>query len=130
VNLAGASGARGLIPLALAAARDGTSLDVNGEGRAVRDYLHVADAARAVRLALEAAVPGEHRLFNVSTGRGSSVLEVIRAAELVTGRRIEVVHRPPTPEPERLVADPARIRAELHWRAGRSDLVRVVRDSL
>ncbi len=135
VNLAGATNGigdperRGLIPRVLEAATSGGTVSVNGEGTAVRDYIHVTDAAAAIRLALEAAEPGSHRVYNVSTGTGSSVLDVIRTAVDVTGRRIGVSHQPPKPEPQRLVASPALIRAELGWKPEHSATTEIVQDA-
>src|SRR5262249_61480795 len=63
------------------------------------------------------------------SGHGSSVLEVVRAAERVTGRRIPVVPRPPAAEPAALICDPSRALAELGWKPRRSDLDTIVRDA-
>lgn len=90
------------------------------DGSCVRDYIHVDDLARAHELALEACPDprgGERGLvLNVGTGRGNSVLEVIAAAERVTGRRIpfRMAGRRPG-DPPSLVASPERIQAELGW---------------
>lgn len=86
------------------------------DGTAVRDYIHVADLARAHLLALEQVEPGRHQVFNLGTGRGSSVAEVIAAVERVTGRRLPVErHRRRPGDPARLVASNAKARAGLGW---------------
>jgi UDP-glucose 4-epimerase len=86
-NVAGAGGGFGedhspethLIPLVLQAAAQGSSVKVFGtdyptrDGTAVRDYIHVDDLGRAHLLALEAAGPGEHRVYNLGNGAGFTV---------------------------------------------------------
>jgi UDP-glucose 4-epimerase len=131
-NVAGASGALGedhdpethLIPLVLrAAAGIADHLKVFGtdyptrDGTAVRDYIHVEDLGRAHALALDAIEPGRHRIYNLGTGDGYTVKEVVDSARRVTGREIEAVEEPRRPgDPAALVAAGDRIRAELGWR--------------
>jgi UDP-glucose 4-epimerase len=52
-------------------------MEVNGDGSAVREFTHVADVAQAYLLALAAVKPGEHELFNIGTGRGITVRELL-----------------------------------------------------
>lgn len=114
--------------LAVAAGRS-RSLDVNGDGTAVRDFLHVDDAADAFAAAVELdQAPGQVSRFNIGSGRGASVMDVIAAAERVTGRSVSVVHRPPADEAPVLVADSSLARARLGWKPRRSDLEAIVRD--
>ena len=118
-----------LIPRALAAAAGRTSsLGVNGDGSAVRDYVHVDDLADAYALAFSATRPGEHRVYNVG-GTAASVREVIAAVEEVSGRRVPVERRPPQDEPAELRADSSRLREELGWRPERSELRTIVADA-
>lgn len=135
-NVAGGVGEHGdrdgtrLIPKLVAVARGrAPELAVNGDGSAVRDYVHVADMADAFVRALSACRPGQWRAYNVGAGRGSSIAEVIAAAEAVAGRRLPVRYGPPVPEPAALVADAGRVRRELGWTAPRSDLQRIVADA-
>jgi UDP-glucose 4-epimerase len=130
-NVAGASGDLGedhdpethLIPLVLrAAAGVSDSVKVFGtdyptrDGTAVRDYIHVEDLGRAHVLALEAAQPGRHRVYNLGTGDGYTVKEVIDTARRVTGREIPAIEEPRRPgDPPALVAASDRIRDELGW---------------
>lgn len=87
------------------------------DGTAIRDYVHVADLARAHVLALEAAHPGEHRVFNLGSGRGYSVREVVETIRSVTGAELEVVEAERRPgDPPVLVASNELIRSELGWR--------------
>jgi UDP-glucose 4-epimerase len=113
-----------LIPLVLrAAAGRAESIKVFGtdydtpDGTCIRDYIHVDDLATAHVLALSALdEPNAVRAYNVGTGRGYSVREIIDACERVTGRgiRVEEVARRPG-DPPALYADNRKIRAELGW---------------
>jgi UDP-glucose 4-epimerase len=90
------------------------------DGTCVRDYIHVTDLARAHMLALDACVPGQHRVYNLGSGAGFSNLEVLGACREVTGRQIPSRFAPRRPgDPAVLVASSDRIHAELGWRAER-----------
>jgi UDP-glucose 4-epimerase len=90
------------------------------DGTCVRDYIHVTDVARAHMLALAAAAPGQHQVYNLGSGAGFSNLEVLSACREVTGRQIpsRIAARRPG-DPAVLVASSDRIHAELGWRAER-----------
>jgi UDP-glucose 4-epimerase len=119
-----------LLPAALAAAAGRReAFTMHGDGSVVREFVHVADLADAWLLALEAAAPGRHLVYNVGSGEGVSVGEVLAAVERVTGRRVPVQRRPSADEPAALVADSARIRAELGWAPARSGIDRIVADA-
>lgn len=144
-NVAGASGHLGemhqpethLIPLVLSAAvGKREAIDVYGtdyathDKTAIRDYIHVEDLARAHILALNAAQPGEHKIYNLGNGRGFSVLEVIEAARKVTGRSIkanEVGRR--AGDPPVLVASSEKIQKELGWRPQKPELATMIEDA-
>jgi UDP-glucose 4-epimerase len=90
------------------------------DGTCVRDYIHVADLADAHLLALEAAKPGRHRVYNLGNGAGFSVRQVIRVCREVTGREITAEEGPRRAgDPAVLVASSELIKAELGWRATR-----------
>lgn len=144
-NVAGAYGRHGerhdpethLIPnlLAAAATRDDRPAPLFGtdyptrDGTTVRDYLHVTDLAEAHRLALEAAAPGNHAIYNLGTGTGSTVREVLAAVREVTGATVPVAEQPRRPgDPPALVASSERAREELGWTPTR-DLVTMVADA-
>jgi UDP-glucose-4-epimerase GalE len=94
------------------------------DGSVVRDYVHVADLADAHVLALNyLKAGGASRPFNLGSGVGYSVLEIVTAAEGVLGRPTphEIVGRRPG-DPPRLVADPQAAKAALGWTPRRSDL--------
>ena len=105
-----------LIPNVVRAALRDEPVPVYGDGSCVRDFIHVEDLARAHVLALEK--PGT---YNLGSGRGASVREVIETAERVIGKKIRVRTEPPRPgDPRVLVADISRARKELGWAPARS----------
>lgn len=119
-----------LVPRVLATAMGQGPLPVNGQGTAVRDYLHVADAAAAFVACVEhLPAMGKSTRYNIGSGVGYSVLDVVAAAERVTGRQIPLEHRPPVSEPEALVSDPAKAMSELNWSPERSSIAEIVRDA-
>jgi UDP-glucose 4-epimerase len=144
-NVAGAYGGLGenrvvethLIPLILQTAlghRD--SISVFGtdyptpDGTAVRDYIHIRDLARAHVLALAQSRPGEHRIFNLGSGTGFSVREVISACERVVGRPISAVDAPRRAgDPAVLIASSAKAIDELGWQPDHNDLDEIVSDA-
>jgi UDP-glucose 4-epimerase len=84
------------------------------DGTCVRDYIHILDLAQAHILALDSP---KSEFYNLGTGGGSSVREVIDAARIVTGAKIETVMRPRRPgDPPRLIAASEKIGRELAWR--------------
>lgn len=86
------------------------------DGTCIRDYVHVEDLATAHLAALRNCESGRAEAFNVGTGRGTSVREIIETARAVTGHAIptvEVARRPG--DPPTLYADPARIKARFGW---------------
>ena len=90
----------------------GTDYDTP-DGTCIRDYIHIVDLARAHMLALNAP---KSEFYNLGTGGGSSVREVIDAARKVTGRKIEIVEKPRRPgDPPRLIASSEKIKRELGW---------------
>lgn len=118
-----------LIPLALAATTEhGRGLKVFGsdystpDGSCVRDYVHVTDLAHAHVRALQYLEKGGDSLaINLGTGKGRSVLEVIRAAESVTGQAVRRDIEPRRPgDPPALVADPSKAQRVLGWTAQRN----------
>lgn len=86
------------------------------DGSCVRDYVHTADLAQAHQQAVETLEPGVGRAYNLGSGTGATVLEVLRACEQATGAPIphEVVGRRPG-DPAVLVASSEKIINELGW---------------
>ena len=113
-----------LIPIALdAAAGRRQALTIYGDdwptpdGTPIRDYVHVADLARAHVLALTAAQPGEHLICNLGNGNGFSVREVLATIEKVTGHPVPVTVGPRRAgDPIRLVASAERAAARFGWK--------------
>ena len=97
------------------------------DGSCVRDYVHTQDLAQAHQLAVENIGPGVGRVYNVGSGTGASVLEVLRACEEAVGRPIkhEVVGRRPG-DPGTLVATPEKIARELGWSPRFADIRAIV----
>jgi UDP-glucose 4-epimerase len=141
-NVAGASGPFGedhepethLIPLILQAAagkRDhiavfGTDYATD-DGTAVRDYIHVEDLGAAHLLALGKTRPGHHDVYNLGTGTGYSVRQMVDTARAVTGREIEAREEPRRPgDPPQLVAANRKAREGLGWipERGIEDMIR------
>lgn len=130
-NAAGATEARGeahrheshLIPLVLdVAAGDRESVNIYGsdyptrDGTCVRDYVHVSDIADAHLAALGALDTLGLDWFNIGTGTGHTVAEVVAAVERVTGRPVNALRRERRPgDPATLVASSDRIRRVLGW---------------
>ena len=144
-NAAGAVGDLGedhrpethLIPLALlAAAGRGAKLTVFGDdydtrdGTCERDYIHVLDLADAHLRALEAAgIPG-WRAYNVGSGEGHTVLEVLLAVERLTGEPVPREMGPRRPgDAASLVANSGRIQRHLRWKPRFSELERIIGDA-
>lgn len=102
------------------------------DGTCIRDYIHVDDLATAHEAAVEHLLAGgESRAFNLGTGRGSSVREVIAAVEQVTGERVALEVEPRRAgDCSRLVADPTAIREEWGWEASHSSLDQIVEDAV
>ena len=86
------------------------------DGSCVRDYIHTSDLAQAHQLAVESLEPGMGRAYNLGSGTGASVLEVLHACETAAGRPIpyEVASRRPG-DPAILIASPEKITRELNW---------------
>ena len=112
-----------LIPLAIAAANGGRALTVFGsdyptpDGTCLRDYVHVSDLADAHMAALKRLeAGGASAQYNLGTGAGMSVRDVIDTVGRVVGRPVPHTVGPRRPgDPARLVAGNARARRDLGW---------------
>jgi UDP-glucose 4-epimerase len=144
-NAAGASKERGehhrvethLIPRVLDAAAGGLPhVDVFGtdyptpDGTCVRDYVHVLDIADSHVRALEQIERVSGEAFNVGNSRGFSILEVIDAAERITGRKIPRKLGPRRPgDPAVLVASSEKLKRTLGWEATHSSLEEIIQSA-
>jgi UDP-glucose 4-epimerase len=139
-NAAGATSGNGemhepethLIPLVLKAAKDDQAVTIFGtdyptsDGTTIRDYVHVVDLASAHLLAL-ARVEAGLRVYNVGTGTGYSVQQVVETTERVTGKPLAIERRPRRPGDQvATVASSDRIRAELGWKPRFADLRAII----
>jgi len=94
------------------------------DGTCIRDYIHILDLAQAHILALEAP---KSAFYNLGTGGGTSVKEIIDTCRAVTGHEIPVIERPRRAgDPPRLVAASEKIQAELGWKPRYQDIRRII----
>lgn len=97
------------------------------DGTCIRDYIHIGDLVSAHILALEALADREKMVYNLGSGTGYSVREVIDTARLVSGRAIPVKELERRPgDPARLVASSGKIRRELGWKPQRDSIKDII----
>ncbi|MCE9644633.1 MAG: UDP-glucose 4-epimerase GalE [Chloroflexi bacterium] len=97
------------------------------DGTCIRDYIHIADLASAHILALEALESKDRMIYNLGSGSGFSVREVIETARQVTGHAIPAVEAPRRPgDSARLVASPKRIMKELGWKPTHTNMQEIL----
>jgi UDP-glucose 4-epimerase len=125
-----------LIPLVLRSALKGGVFTVFGgdydtrDGSAVRDFVHVSDLARAHVASLAVLEPGVSHAYNVGSGSGHTVLEVLEMCRKVTGAPVACSMGERRPgDPPILVASSARIERELGWKPRQADLGDIVRSA-
>jgi UDP-glucose-4-epimerase GalE len=126
-----------LIPLILRAVQTGNPVTLFGDdyptpdGTCIRDYIHVSDLAEAHVNSVEHLLRGgESQVFNVGTGHGASVKEVLAAVERVTGKPVPHIIGPRREgDPPLLVADSTKLQTTLGWKPTRADLDRIVSDA-
>ncbi|RIV39397.1 UDP-glucose 4-epimerase GalE [Micromonospora radicis] len=126
-----------LIPIALEVAADQRDkLQLFGDdyptpdGTCVRDYIHVADLARAHLLALDAATAAQHRVYNLGNGNGFTNRQVVDVVREVTGHPVPVEVAPRREgDPAELVASAALARADLGWEPRKPTLHAIVADA-
>lgn len=125
-----------LIPLVLKAALGGREFTIFGDdygthdGTAIRDFVHISDLARAHVDSLADLEPGTSRVYNIGSGSGHSVLEVVGTARSVTGCDIPATVGPRRPgDTPVLVASSERIEKELGWKPHVTELADIIRSA-
>jgi UDP-glucose-4-epimerase GalE len=126
-----------LIPRVIRALRSGNPVQVYGndyptpDGTCIRDYIHVTDLAEAHVKAIEAGNLMGQNNFNVGTGHGHSVLQVIQAiaARLSVTPTIDI-HPRRIGDPPQLVADPSALAYQLGWKATSSSLEEIINSAV
>ncbi|WP_299733758.1 UDP-glucose 4-epimerase GalE [uncultured Tateyamaria sp.] len=104
----------------------GTDYDT-ADGTCIRDYVHTRDLAAAHLLAIEATRPGTDETFNIGTGNGQSVMDIVAACEAVTGQSIARALQARRPgDPPRLVADATKLKTQLGWVPEYTDIKDIV----
>lgn len=97
------------------------------DGTCIRDYIHIADLASAHILALEALGSKDKMIYNIGSGNGFSVREVIETARAVTGHAIPTIESPRRPgDSARLVASPNKIMKELGWKPTHTNMQEIL----
>ncbi|NIM95541.1 MAG: UDP-glucose 4-epimerase GalE [Anaerolineales bacterium] len=97
------------------------------DGTCIRDYIHIADLVSAHVLALEELENRDRLIYNLGSGNGFSVREVIEAARKITDHPIPAVEAPRRPgDAPRLVASSKMIQRELGWEPKQSDLEEII----
>jgi UDP-glucose 4-epimerase len=97
------------------------------DGTCIRDYIHIADLVSAHLLALEALEKKDKLIYNLGSGTGYSVREVIETARKVTGNAIPVIESARRAgDSARLVASSEKIRRELGWKPGHDNLQDII----
>jgi UDP-glucose 4-epimerase len=99
------------------------------DGTAIRDYIHVTDLAAAHLKALKLLMQGHSGgTFNLGTGAGLSVREILSAIATETGREVPQIIKPRrSGDPTYLVADPTAARETLKFEPSHSDLATIIR---
>lgn len=123
-----------LIPLILKAAKEGTKISIYGDdydtpdGTCIRDYIHVTDLADAHIKALEYLLENKQsETFNLGTGQGYSVREVLDAARKITAKEIhESIAKRRAGDPASLVAKSSAAQNSLGWKPDQSDLESII----
>ena len=128
-------GAQGAVPIFLRRMMLGEPITVFGDGSMVRDYLYVRDLVRMMSAVIDR--PAAHHCYNIGSGRGLTVLELLEALEVASGTPALVEHAPDRPtDVHRVLLDTSRFESEFGLRAempladGLAESARYVRSNL
>jgi UDP-glucose 4-epimerase len=107
---------QGVVGALMRAADQGTTFNMIGEGSAVRDYFDVRDLSRAIEMVIDAPEKCNGKIWNVGSGQGTSVREILELVQEVSGREI-IVQRTPARSTDvaRVVLDTSAIHTTLGW---------------
>jgi UDP-glucose 4-epimerase len=114
--------------LRVAAAED-EEITLVGNGLGMRDFVHVADVARAIRMAIDVAHVGDCPIYNIGSGNGTRIIDMVGEVEAVSGRTLKIKHIPQDGAPPRLIADISYARTRLKWSPERSDAHTIIADA-
>lgn len=110
----GHGGVQGVINTFLARIKNCEKIEIWGDGSTVRDFIHVEDLADICRIAAETEIEG---VFNVGSGSGCSILEIMNVLRAVTGREVSPVFKPGRNyDVPRVVLDISKTEEQLDWR--------------
>lgn len=113
------SKAQGVVPAAIRCLRAGSPFNLIGDGSIVRDFVDADDVAEAIW----SACSDQHfndKIWNVGSGSGTSVLEILSLLEKVSGRKFNILHSPKRSlDVRRIVLDCERIASDIGWKARR-----------
>ncbi|MHB8885624.1 MAG: NAD-dependent epimerase/dehydratase family protein [Methylovirgula sp.] len=120
VGIYQSSNTQGIVPIALRMLRDGKTFSIFGDGSNTRDYVDADDVADAIVSSCDDKVHNAH-VWNVGSGRGHSIIDVINLIENVTQRNLKVTYHAARPiDVPSIVLDSTRIRQALGWTPTRS----------
>lgn len=121
-------GHQGVVATFLASAMLDKEICIWGDGSAVRDYIYIGDVVEAVNSAIK--YTGSETVFNVASGKGNSVAEIIETIEKITGRMLKKTYKSAySAEVGRNILDCSLISKELGWNA-KTTLERGIREML
>ncbi|MDC7676506.1 NAD-dependent epimerase/dehydratase family protein [Asticcacaulis machinosus] len=110
---------QGIIPIFINRVLNGLPLEVFGDGEAVRDYIYIDDAVGGVLTLIEGAAP--HKIYNIGSGVGSSINDIITAINAATGLTAKVSYRPARAFDVNInILDCRRAKIDLGWQASES----------
>lgn len=126
-----------LIPIVLSAGYENRPIQIFGsdyptsDGTCIRDFIHVLDLCDAYyKCIVHFNYLGSFTVFNVGTGIGISVRDIVSKAEEIIQKKIRIEYLPRRKgDPISLVSDPSNIKKQLNWNAHYSDITRIIYDA-
>ena len=119
-----------IIPNLLRVAADpNAEITLVGNGLGMRDFVHVADVARAIRLSTGVATPGHCDVFNIGSGGGTRIIDLVEEVEAVTGRTLRIKHAREDGAPPKIIADISHAESRLGWVPEVSDPRTIITDA-